>query len=137
MSDQKNLLIAIVASILIMVSFQYFVERPKMEAIQARQQEAAKTTTPGRAQPKAPQTAPGQTPTPTAQSQPDIQLPSAPATTPGTAASQAVPPGGPVTPPSGPVIQGPRVTLTVGIHCAQGGADRRFDLEGLSRNHRP
>jgi YidC/Oxa1 family membrane protein insertase len=111
MSDQKNLLIAIVASILIMVSFQYFVERPKMEAIQARQQEAAKTTTPGRAQPKAPQTAPGQTPTPTAQSQPDIQLPSAPATTPGTAASQAVPPGGPVTPPSGPVIQGPRVTL--------------------------
>ena len=111
MSDQKNLVIAIVASILIMVSFQYFVERPKIEANQARQKEAAKTTTPDRAQPKAPPTAPGQVPAPTARSQPDVQLPSAPATTLGTSASQAVPPGGPVTPPSGPVIQGPRVTL--------------------------
>jgi YidC/Oxa1 family membrane protein insertase len=114
MSDQKNLLIAIVASILIMVTFQYFWERPKIEKNLARQQEAAKTTTQERTQPKAPQTAPGQTPAPTARSQPqpsDTRLPTPPRATPGTPAPQAMAPGGPARPAAGPVIRGPRVTL--------------------------
>ncbi len=122
MSDQKNLLIAIVAAILIMVSFQYFWERPKIEAELARQQEAAKNTVPERAQPKAPQTGPGQMPAPgqaqapgsppKAETKPDSRRPAVPDATPGTRAPQAVPPDGrPAKPLAGPVIQGARVTL--------------------------
>ena len=122
MSDQKNLLIAIVAAILIMVSFQYFWEQPKIEAELARQQEAAKNTVPERAQPKAPQTGPGQMPAPgqtqapgsppKAETKPDPPRPAAPDVTPGTRAPQAVPPDGrPAKPLAGPVIQGARVTL--------------------------
>lgn len=122
MSDQKNLLIAIVAAILIMVSFQYFWEQPKIEAELARQQEAAKNTVPERAQPKAPQTGPGQMPAPgqtqapgsppKAETKSDSRRPAAPNVTPGTRAPQAVPPDGrPAKPLAGPVIQGARVTL--------------------------
>jgi YidC/Oxa1 family membrane protein insertase len=126
MSDQKNLLIAIVASILIMVSFQYFWDRPKTEAEQSRQLEAAATTTPERAQPKAPQAAPGQLPvpgrtqapgaTPKAGTKPDSRRPAVPSATPGTQAPQAMPSSGraAVTPLARPVIQGPRVTLESG-----------------------
>ncbi|MEE9290831.1 MAG: membrane protein insertase YidC, partial [Alphaproteobacteria bacterium] len=64
MSGQKNLLLAIVASVMIMVSFQYFWERPKVEAERARQQEAGTTTARDRDQPQAPRTTPGQTPAP-------------------------------------------------------------------------
>ena len=113
MSDQKNLLLAIVASVMIMVSFQYFWERPKVEAERARQQEAATTTAQDRDQPQAPRTAPGQTPAPAAQpqQQPDTRLPSPPRATPGAPASQAMAPGGPVRPSAGLVIRGLRVTL--------------------------
>lgn len=113
MSNQKNLLLAIVASVMIMVSFQYFWERPKVEAERARQQEAATTTAQDRDQPQAPRTAPGQTPAPAAQPQrqPDTRLPSPPRATPGAPASQAMAPGGPVRPSAGLVIRGLRVTL--------------------------
>ncbi len=113
MSNQKNLLLAIVASVMIMVSFQYFWERPKVEAERARQQEAATTTAQDRDQPQAPRTAPGQTPAPAAQpqQQPDTRLPSPPRATPGAPASQAMAPGGPVRPSAGLVIRGLRVTL--------------------------
>jgi len=112
-NDQKNLLIAIVASILIMVSFQYFWEKPKIEAQRAKQQETVKVQprAPGQAgtpqaQAPAPQTTPGQAP-----AGPDVQLPSAPQQVPGAAPGQAVPPGGPVAPPAAAVITGPRVAI--------------------------
>jgi YidC/Oxa1 family membrane protein insertase len=117
-NDQKNLLIAIVASILIMVSFQYFWEKPKIDAQRAQQQEAAKIQpqpqgqAPGQpAKPQA-QATPGQAPATTTQppSGADVQLPSAPQQSPSGAPSQAVPPGGPVAPPA-TVIKGPRVSI--------------------------
>ena len=123
MRDQKNLLLAIVASVMIMVSFQYFWERPKVEAERARQQEAGTTTAQDRDQPQAPRTTPGQTPAPRTapgqtpapaaqpQQQPDTRLPSPPRATPGAPAPQAMAPGGPVRPSAELLIQGPRVTL--------------------------
>ena len=115
MSDQKNLLLAIVASILIMVSFQYFWESPKIEAEQARQQEAAQSTTPARGQPQASKTEPGQIPAPgpvvQPKADPDTRLPAASSTTPGAASSRSLAPGGPVRAVTGPVIKGPRITL--------------------------
>lgn len=47
MSDQKNLIIAIVVSVAIMLGFQFFVEAPKQEKL--RQQQAATQTTEGQA----------------------------------------------------------------------------------------
>ncbi|HSR54657.1 MAG TPA: hypothetical protein VLN73_00345, partial [Alphaproteobacteria bacterium] len=122
MNDQKNLLIAIVASILIMVTFQYFWERPKIEAERARQQQAAETQPTGAAPSGAPQGTPGQAATPSKAPQtpparapapagPDAKLPSAPQQTPDGAPAQAVPPGGPATPATRVEIKGPRVTL--------------------------
>ncbi len=115
MSDQKNLIIAIVASVLIMLTFQFIWEKPKMEAEKTRQLEAARITGPAGAPPKAPQTIPSAIPTTGPalgpQQATDSRRPSAPTTTAGALAPQAVAPGGPAIPPLGPVIQGPRVAL--------------------------
>ncbi len=125
MNDQKNLLIAIVASILIMVTFQYFWEKPKIDAKRAQQQ-AAESQPAGQVPPGAPGTAPAKPAapgapapapqaaapaTPAAPAAPDARLPTAPQAAPGAAPGQAVPPGGPLVAPAAPVITGPRVTI--------------------------
>jgi YidC/Oxa1 family membrane protein insertase len=121
-NDQKNLLIAIVASILIMVSFQYFWEKPKIGA-KRTQQQVAESQPAGQVPPGAPGTAPAkpaapgapapapQAAAPAAPQAPDARLPTAPQAAPGAAPGQAVPPGGPLVAPAGPVITGPRVTV--------------------------
>ena len=110
MNDQKNLLIAIIAAVVIIVSYDLIWQPSKTKTESARQQETAKTTAPEGGQPQAPRSAPGQTPAPT-QQRSDTRLPSAPSATPGAPAPQAMAPGGPVKAAAGPVITGPRVTL--------------------------
>jgi YidC/Oxa1 family membrane protein insertase len=145
MNDQKNLILAIVASVLIMLTFQYIWEKPKLEAEHTRQQQAAQTRDATGAKPQAPKTASQTTPSATPQSAPDSMRPIAPATTPGTTAGtsapQAMAPGGPVTPPAGPIIQGPRVTLDtpqlIGSIALKGGQIDDVVLKGYRETLEP
>ncbi len=58
MNDQKNLILAIVASVLIMVGFQYFVEKPKLDKTRQQQTQPV-ATTPGAVPAAVPQAIPG------------------------------------------------------------------------------
>ena len=106
MNDQKNLIFAIVASVLIMVGFQYFYEKPKIEQAKQQQSQQARVAPPGT------EAAPG-TPGASAPavavpgSGPEVLPPSVPAA-PGAPAGTAH-----VAPPAGAraVIAGPRVRL--------------------------
>ncbi len=65
MNDQKNLILAIALSVVIMVGFQFFMEGPRKERELALQQQAAQQSTQPTAptvpaQPPAPQSSPGQ-----------------------------------------------------------------------------
>ncbi|MEX2643545.1 MAG: membrane protein insertase YidC, partial [Acetobacterales bacterium] len=101
MNDQKNLILAIALSVVIMVTFQYFFEPPPPPPQETQQTQGE-------------QAAPGQQ-APTDQQQ---QTPSASATpSPSTGAAPAMPPGGApataVAPAGGArtVIEGPRITI--------------------------
>ncbi len=96
MNDQKNLIIAIVLSVLIIVTFQYFFERPALEQAQRQAQERQQQTE-------------------QVETAPDLRLPEAAA--PGTPATPGVPaavpptPGAPPTAAAMPVIAGERVAI--------------------------
>ena len=95
MNDQKNLILAIVASVLIMVGFQYFYEKPKLETAQKQQ---AQVTAPRTQAPAAPAVAtPGG---------PEVLQPSVPAAPGAPIAPIAIPPAG-----ARAVIAGPRISL--------------------------
>jgi YidC/Oxa1 family membrane protein insertase len=88
MNDQKNTLIAIVLSALVLIAWQYFVGLPQMEKqrkeaeLKARQQKTAQQVTP-----QAPPTRPGTAPQPQA-SQPPSSAPPLPGQPPATALGQ-------------------------------------------------
>jgi YidC/Oxa1 family membrane protein insertase len=113
MNDQKNLIIAIVASVLIMMSFQFFYEKPKIDKMKQQQAQSGQLQSPGASRPPA---VPGQAPTnsqgatPQAAA-PQAQIPGAPRTqVPNTPAAPSAPAG--KTAPAAPakaVIAGPRV----------------------------
>ncbi len=109
MNDQKNLIIAIVASVLIMMTFQYFYEKPKLDKVKQQ----AQTAQQGQATGSRPPAAPGTAPAPQAQipGAPQAQIPGAPqAQVPNTPAAPAAPAGAAAL-PAKPVIAGPRVRL--------------------------
>ena len=120
MNDQKNLIIAIVASVLIMMSFQFFYEKPKIDKMKQQQAQSGQLQTAGASRPPmAPQTAAPQAQNPGApqtQSPASPQAPGAPrAQVPNTPAAPSAPAG--KTAPAAPakaVITGPRVKLENG-----------------------
>jgi YidC/Oxa1 family membrane protein insertase len=99
MNDQKNLILAIVASVLIMVGFQYFYEKPKLDASKQQAQQAQV--------PAAPKTQPPAAPAVATPGGPEVMAPSVPAA-PGapTATPMVAPPAG-----ARAVIAGPRIRL--------------------------
>jgi YidC/Oxa1 family membrane protein insertase len=110
MNDQKNLILAIVASVLIMVSFQYFYEKPKLDQAKTAITKNAQMAAPGGNLPRPTNTpTPGKAANPPASTMPDAMPPSGPAIpgvpvlgTPGTTTPSSA---------NQVVISGPRVTL--------------------------
>ena len=109
MNEQKNLVIAIIVSVLIMVSFQFFWERPKIEKAKLQQQsEQLAATKPGQPQAGLPRA-----------QMPATNTPATPSATPGlpTASPSPMPASsglsapGPAIVSTKPVITGPRITL--------------------------
>jgi YidC/Oxa1 family membrane protein insertase len=144
MNDQKNLIIAIVASVLIMVGFQYFVEKPKLENARQQQAESTQPQTPGASRaPQAPAPAPGAPDT----AAPGTGAPTAPsAQRPGVPAAPAAPtsgaPAAPGAPTGGkPVITGPRVDIGSkslrGSIALTGGAIDDIVLKGYRETLKP
>jgi YidC/Oxa1 family membrane protein insertase len=98
MNDQKNLILAIALSVVIMVGFQFFFEGPRKERDLALQQQAAQqsaqpTTPTVPAQPPAPPSTPGQAGSPTLPQPPSSAIPgTAPSVTAATEAPTAAAP---------------------------------------------
>ncbi len=113
MNDQKNLILAIALSVVIMVGFQFFMEGPRQERELALQQQAAQqsaqpTTPTVPAQPPAPPSTPGQAGSPTLP-----QLPSS--ATPRTAPSMTAPAEVPTAAAPRVAIESPRVHGSISL----------------------
>lgn len=107
MNDHKNLILAIIASVLIIISFQYLWERPRLD--QAAQQAAPEETFPDGTRPGQP--IPGQPMPPVTAD--DRRLPSPPVATPGAPALPTPPaaPPGPAALPETRAITGARIPI--------------------------
>ncbi|MEE8517471.1 MAG: membrane protein insertase YidC, partial [Alphaproteobacteria bacterium] len=110
MNDQRNLIIAIVFSVTILLGFQFLYEKPKQEREQARQAEIAAQTTPTTTPPAtaAPPAAPAREPRPGDAS---VQAPAPlPSSAPRPELPQTAPQ--PATPPSAVIVKtGPRLEI--------------------------
>ncbi|MGE0652881.1 MAG: membrane protein insertase YidC, partial [Alphaproteobacteria bacterium] len=143
MNDQKNLILAIVASVIIMVGFQYFVEKPKLEKARQQQAEMAQPQVPGAAPaPQAP-AVPGMAPSGSAApSAPSAQRPGIPAPPSVPSAPASGVPVAPGAPAGGkPVIAGPRIDIASkslrGSIALTGGAIDDIVLKGYRETLQP
>lgn len=113
MNDQKNLILAIALSVVIMVGFQFFMEGPRKERELALQQQAAQqstqpTTPTVPAQPPAPPSTPSQAGGPTLPQPPSSAIP-------GTAPSVTAPTEAPTAAAPRVAIESPRVHGSISL----------------------